>query len=304
MKLQEIKQTLFKKAPKGWFPQMGFAGSNKVAKLWLPGRKATSASYANSVARGCSVYGLSQLAFQSPLDSMVGQKVLVCWIGIDIDAKDNPGIDLTAEKQLWEGATMARTSCGGKGLHLFYRLDKPVEAVYGSHQSIVKTLASPMVKRIYDLGIVVDKADGRLFWVVGGKNSTIYLADDAELLVPEDLAEKLTVTNRGLCGIINFDNPEGFNGGLVEGGKVSGSVAELALALGLAPRQQRVSMYLGDIVPRLRALGEVVETKSTMRGNGEVNCVMTVAADSLELFSFTDSSIIWNFDDITKELSL
>ena len=48
----------------------------------------------------------------------------------------------------------------------------------------------------------------------------------------------------------------------------------------------------------LREIGENVSTKSSMRGNGQVNGYVDILGNRIALWSYADGHVIWNYDDI------
>ena len=119
-----------------------------------------------------------------------------------------------------------------------------------------------------------------MFWLDGGKNSLI--ANSDIFLNPN---VDLTITNA---------KPQKLGKPLID---VSPVIADWAKKLGV-PVQETTPIYVGDVVKLLRMLGENVETKSRMRGNGHHNGYIDINKYSISLFAYADGHIIWNYTDV------
>lgn len=269
-------------------PQVGFAGSDKVGRLWLPGKTPVNTE-SLSILMKLPYRGCTQLAFEDWWHVVDDQKCEVCWFGLDIDSDDNPGIDLiqwAGEFAASNSISLIRTSCSGTGLHMIWILDKPMEAANNSVAGrIVKSLAAPFKRIVEDLGIHVCQANRRMFWLDGGKNTTIY---ESEHMV--ELKDTLTQYVQA------YSSPAV---GLDISPAIQRYVDELRKRKVLPPEVGRSNpVYVGDAVAALREIGENVSTKSSMRGNGQVNGYVDILSNRIALWSYADGHVIWNYDDI------
>ena len=259
-------------------PQLGFAGKDKRAWLWLPGAKPIQYEKVTRAIESAPLRGCSQLAYANIFEPMAGQRCEICFVALDIDAEDNPATDLTALE--YPGASMVRTSCSGRGIHLIYRLAEPILCTHETANRIIKQITAPLVEALGT--IKVCKADRRMFWLFGGKNQILSQTD--ERLVVEQLP--VLQSNTAL--------PEPLF-------EVTPLIAEWAGKLGVSIRKS-TPVYIGDIIKRLAEMGEVIRTKSSMRGNGQVNGYIDITPTSISLWSYADGHVIWNLTDVEAML--
>jgi hypothetical protein len=272
MNYETLVDWLFDKA--SLRPQLGFAGKDKRAWCWLPGAGKFRPETAVRAIEKAPLRGCTQLAYANIFAPMAGQRCEICWVGLDIDAEDNPATDLTT--LTYPGASMVRTSCSGQGIHLIYRLEEPILCTHETANRIIKTITAPLVE---NLGTIkVCKADRRMFWLCGGKNEILAQSDERLVvnlipIAPENMPEK-----EPLIGVTPL-------------------IAEWCEKLGVQIRKS-TPVYIGDIIKRLAELGEVVRTRSGMRGNGQTNGYIDVTATSISLWSYADGHVIWNLTDV------
>lgn len=273
MSYEELIDWLFDKATLR--PQLGFAGKDKRAWLWLPGAKPIEYEKVTRIIESAPLKGCTQLAYADIFKPTAGQRCEICWVGLDIDAEDNPATDLTALE--YPGASMVRTSCSGQGIHLIYRLAEPILCTHETANRVIKMITAPLVEALGT--IKVCKADKRMFWLSGGKNQILSQTD-----------ERLIVN---LIPIAPGNMPP-VNEPLFE---VTPLIAEWAGKLGVNIRKS-TPVYVGDIIKRLGEMGEVIRTKSSMRGNGQVNGYIDITPTSISLWSYADGHVIWNLTDV------
>ena len=277
----------------GMKPQIGFAGSDKVGRLWLPGKKPIQMEQVSNLMQ-LPYQGCTQLAFPDWFGVVDGQECEVCWVGLDIDSDDNPSIDLVkwAEGFVTQNSvSMVRTSCGGSGLHMIWILERPVSAA-DTHVAgrIVKSLAAPYKKIVNDLGIHVCQANRRMFWLCGGKNRTIYESDYVVEL-KDTLNHYETTYSSPAVGLDISPSIQKWIDLFRERKVLSGQI------------QKSNPVYVGDAVAALRELGENVPTKSYMRGNGQVNGYVDILSCRIALWSYADGHVIWSYDDVEAMLN-
>lgn len=267
-------------------PQIGFAGTDKVGKLWLPGVRQMPGERVVEL-MGLPFRGCTQLAFESWWKPVGGQQGEVCWFGLDIDKHDNEHVDLIE----WAGkfvrqqpVSMVRTSCGGRGLHMIWVLDRPIACDNHSAGPLVKRLCAPYKHTVEEHGIEVCQANRRMFWLVGGRNETIHESDYVVEL--GDTIPELRSGNPNSAPTLNITPSIQRYVDLLQERKVLGQVGV------------KNPVYVGDAVTALRSIGERVETRSSMRGNGQTNGYVDIEGHRISLWSYADGHVIWNFDDI------
>lgn len=271
MSYEELIDWLFDKAT--LHPQLGFAGRDKRAWCWLPGAKPMNHPTVVRAIESAPLRGCTQLAYANSFEPMAGQQCEICWVGLDIDAEDNPGTDLTTIDYL--GASMVRTSCSGKGVHVLYRLAKPIQCTHETANRIIKALTAPLVAAT---GVHVCKADRRMFWLIGGENRIISQTDDRLVVVEIRTPTETKDSTEPLAGVTPL-------------------IQEWAGKLGVGIRKS-TPVYVGDIITRLGEMGEIIRTKSSMRGNGQVNGYIDITPTSISLWSYADGHVIWNLTDV------
>lgn len=278
MKYNELVDWLFEGAK--MCPQLAFAGKNKRAWVWLPGKdkvnyEKLAYAFQNAPLRGCS-----QIAYENIFSPMAGQRCEIVFVSLDIDADDNPGIDLTA--QLYPQASMVRTSGSGLGVHVIYRLVEPIACTNETCGVIIKRITAPLVAELERRGIHVCKSCKHLVWMIGGKNRIISQFECR--LLPDIEPQVLHNITAPVIGRGDIHPCE--------------SVVKWAADLGLPACKRSTPIYVGDIVNRLRARGERVTTKSSCRGNGGINGYLDIDDYSISLFAYADGHIIWNYTDV------
>lgn len=255
-------------------PQLGFAGKDKRAWLWLPGAKSIEYEKVTRIIESAPLKGCTQLAYADIFKPTAGQRCEIAWVGLDIDAEDNPATDLTALE--YPGASMVRTSCSGQGIHLIYRLEQPILCTHETANRIIKQITAPLVEALGT--IKVCKADRRMFWLFGGKNQILSQTDERLAVGQLPVLQSNTPSTELLIAVTPL-------------------IAEWAGKLGVGIRKS-TPVYVGDIIKRLGEMGEVIRTKSSMRGNGQVNGYIDITPTSISLWSYADGHVIWNLTDV------
>lgn len=272
-------------------PQIGMADETKRALGWWPGNSAQG-TLGLSASRAAKVkfLGCTNRVFGSPLTPQREQPGALCWSGLDIDADDNPHLsfesllDTVFQKVEQQGSI--RTSCGGRGLHVFFRYHAPYHFDPGTSPSVLSRitakLSKPWADLIEDAGVKICKRDSRMFWLMGGANRWVYRTD---FKIPTELVETMVKGNVVLADEADrVRTPE----------NVGAFVATWLERLGVQPGP----VYVGDVVARLRAFGEKVTTKSGMTGNGQTNGYIDCGPDWIQLWSYADGHAIWRDHDI------
>lgn len=277
--------------PKGTAPQIGMADETKRALGWWPGNRLQQLLGLPPARQNLVKFlGCTNRAFGSPLTPQREQPGALCWSGLDIDADDNPHMttdtlfDTVFQKV--ENFGSIRTSCGGRGLHVFFRYQKPYHFDPGTPSStlsrITARLSKPWADLLENVGVKICKRDSRMFWLMGGANRWVYRTDS---LIPTELVDvmvkgNVTIMDEG----DRVRTPE----------NLGEFVSKWLRALGVFPGP----VYVGDVVTRLRALGEKVSTKSKMSGNGQVNGYIDCGPDWIQLWSYADGHAIWRDQDV------
>lgn len=270
---------------------IGKSSEDKSAIAWFPSptKVQDDGAYTWALSQG-ELAGFTQMCFPNWKD-IAGDGEL-CWFGIDID-DDKNSIDLIewAEAQVNTGLSY-RTSCGGKGIHAIGRLSHPVKCHKSKAKSIIASIAKPFVDAIEGQGINICRYNYMTFWLAGGKNKWISQTEDR--INSEVIAlETSLVENAG--GLESLRAMECLDLPLKP--IIKDWLRKLGCA-GLVNTLGKTNAYLGNAVPLLRNLGEGVETKSTMRGNGQINSWFVVTSDSISLYSSPDGNkVIWCVKD-------
>lgn len=275
MTYNELVDWLFEKT--SLKPQLGFAGGGKRAWLWLPGKSMPRHETITRAMKNAPLRGCSGCAYEDWFKPMAGQRCEICFVALDIDAEDNPeGINLL--EIFRTRPSMVRTSCSGRGYHVIYRLDTPVQCQHETANRITKALTAPIVASLET--VKVCKADKRLMWLIGGENHMMFRS---EVLLSSSIAPQVLQS-------ITAPPVTDFH--------VTPLIQEWLTKLGIASIKKSLPIYVGEMVSLLRGLGEKVETKSSCRGNGQVNGYLDVTPTSISLWSYADGFAIWNFTDV------
>jgi len=275
MNYNELIEWLFEKATMR--PQLGFAGMDKRAWAWVPGKAAACTETLSRAASSAPLRGATQVAYENWFAPMAGQRCEIVWVGLDIDADDNPMTDLAGID--FPGASMVRTSCGGSGVHVIYRLDKPIACTHETAGRIVKLITAPLVEQLGSIHVC--KSDRRMFWLWGGANRVLKCTDD--LLTPPQIF--MSPINQPLAGRGEHVEPTPL-------------IRDWCAKLGLTEFRRSTPIYVGDVVELLRVHGETVKTKSRCRGNGQLNGYIDLTPTSISLFAYADGHTIWSLTDV------
>lgn len=299
--MEELLKKIFRNSPSHSRPQLGWAGNDKVGKLWLPGLKAANPGKIASRMR-LPFKGCTQLAFEDWWRPQNEQQCWVCWLGLDIDKDDNEGSDLIGWAQEFvkrQPCSMIRLSCGGEGLHIIYVLEKPIRCDPLTAGTIVKGLARPYKEMAEDMGIHVCKADRRMFWLMGGKNQTIYESDF--VLSLRDQVDDLLKTAMNDCKQQSI-TCEQFQKSVSKRVRVwvERFVSGGALSENWGTSN---SVYVGYAIDTLRRHGENPFTRSRMSGNGIKNGYIDITPDSISLWSYADGHRVWCYQDVEGMIS-
>lgn len=283
----EILNFLFERKPEGFEPQIGYADGNKKVLAWVPGSDdAQVRTYPDAV-----YFGVTPGAFQDSTKSMRSQPCAVCWFGLDIDLDEPPTMEDIERLRSDLPAVSIRTSCGGNGLHLFWRLSAPVILPYHEARRLVRRLASAKALRCH---LPVCSSDYRLFYVTGGANRWLHqsaLFTDANeecanlpqpgVVVPDSVEPTPTVRLQQIHPLItwlNMHSPVK----ILESGSYK--------------------VHVGTIVGQLRIMGEMISTKSPGQNSWHCNGYLDVTPESISLFSYADGHVIWRWQDLDKWL--
>lgn len=269
-----------------WELQMGVAGSDKRALIWIPGKQGVDETKFMH-AENCGVFGgATGRGFEFPMEPMDSQPSYVVWGGVDIDGKDNQNTTVEWMSKCIRIAipeASIRTSGSGTGLHVIFRFSHPILLPEGCARSLPNQVAryflAPYYERIQKLGIRTCVWGCRMFWLWGGKNEWLHKSDlfvDTSKSI--DLHSLAVDEAKEHCH--NVKNLSPF---------VRGWLEKLKCRVG--------PVYVGSIVPRLHELGETVVTKSPMSGNNQVNGYIDIGPDWISLWSYADGHEIWRSDD-------
>lgn len=275
MSFEELIDWLFEGTEKR--PQLGFAGRDKRAWCWLPGKKNAIPETVSRAMDNAPLKGCSQVAYEDWWKPMDGQRCDIHWVGLDIDADDNPdGIDLKAI--YLTKPSMIRTSVSGKGYHVIYRLNQPVSCTHETANKVIKAITAPLVAALPTIHVC--KADKRMFWLAGGENSRMYQSENR--ISPSVTVETMAAATPPQ--VIEFE--------------VTHAIKNWLDRLGIVSIRKSIPIYVGDMVKLLRSFGEKVETKSSCRGNGQLNGYIDLTPVSISLYAYADGHTIWNFTDV------
>jgi hypothetical protein len=231
--------------------------------------------------------GCTNRAYESHVAAMDDQMGWVCALLIDIDGADNPTLKThelieTVCRVAGDGVSV-RLSCGGKGLHVIRRLSTPVLVPPGAgskvFNAVTTLLNEDLVHAIEGAGVEVCKYDSRMFWLCGGSNVWVMKSEGLTPTPPKfERFENARVSDTRAVPIDPGLDP---------------FVSSWLQRLNVRPG----AVYVGDVVAKLRGLGETVKTKSGMTGNGQINGYIDVRPGEIGLWSYADGCTIWRAMD-------
>ena len=271
---------LFECKPQNWIPQTGGATVTKKAVWWRPGKKIHTI-------RPTPLTGCTQLAF--PPETQIAEgHCAVCWLGIDVDL-DEP-LTLDQLYRLQDLHCSIRTSSGGTGVHLIWRLAEPTLCNYSQSNQLVKQLLQPFREQVEEF-LPVCSADRRMFWLEGGKNMWLYQTDK-QLSTPWNaIPAHPPIIEAYVADLPIQPSVQQWVDGMVQDKVLRGAVG----------KHNRI--HLGTIVPWLRSQGEIVNTVSGLSPEWHVNGHLDIYPDRLALYSYADSRIIWSWTDADSILA-
>lgn len=288
--------------PAGTTPQWGAADERKVGFWWSPGKADKPAGAGFNPARAVFL-GSTNRSYRDPHAAMGSQESWVTFAALDIDWEDQTpelrkGLNLyRALLEATEEVASLRTSCGGRGFHVIFRLSEPVGLPAnpgpGAHTAVTRHILRLWRRRVEAAGVHVCKDDSRMFWLCGGKNEWAHQTDQMLKVDPMLLRGAATVTALPSA-------PVGSVSGRVpmwvaSDGFVSGWLEKIGVAPGLC--------YAGTVIARLRALGERVETRSPCSGNGTPNGYLDIAPGRVSLWTYADGGTIWCAEDVERTVA-
>ena len=229
---------------------------------------------------------------------MVDQpRVLLCWVGLDVDAEDNDHVHLQRGSLADYIAAMfsnepvvTRASKSGAGAHLLIPIRAPLEVAYDKAKSVAKAIARRYESYLNDEGIVTCVTGLPNMWLYteGGKQSTVGITNDLYEPTIDELNPKT----------VSFAAPpetEG-NGPPQFSGMAARCLNVLAQNGIISPEfPPRTQVNIGRVKRALETIGVGLETKSKCRPDheGEVNGYIELLADgTLKLFSNPDNNTV------------
>lgn len=287
-----IYNWLSEKLPAGYKPQMCWAGANKQALLWLPGNTFKGSDFVKWAIGKAQFVGCTQLAFESYTQPQQIQQALIFWVGLDIDELPIDDSKLIEVCKQFGGSL--RSSCGGSGRHLIFRLDQPISCTYQQANRIVKLLTKPIVEAVERAGMAVCKADKRAFYLEGGKNEWImkqeafYETQGVEEAIRADDERREAEADVGGDGADGIRS--GFDGGVEHWLRQFRSAG---LIRDVGPRNP---VNISRFVKILRLAGEPVHTKSPLTSTSGVNGYLDVGPDWIQLWTWADGGPVWRWD--------
>lgn len=271
----DVGAFLFEKLPEGWYPQFAVGRANKQALGWYPGKTVKHCIPKAPLA------GFTQLGFQHQDRSVIGQPAKLCWLGMDIDVPvATPALESVLAS--WPEAS-ARASTGGLGVHVIFRLAEPIDTTWQDSRRVVMKLTKPLVQRC---PFPVDKADRRIFWMVGGKNRwirkspafytpseipSIPSSPSSETITPESLA----TLSPGVAGLL-----------------VRMIHDDIVTKAG-----NHIPCHAGTVIQWLRNQGWEVKTKSPMANEPHINAYLDVSQYDIRLWTYADHAEVWHWQD-------
>lgn len=149
----------------------------KQAVAWYPGKRAKQWDW-QKIEKSLHKYliGFTGRSFRSYEISKDRQSYQLHWVGIDIDDIEISKQTINKILSLLENKiSQIRLSTGGHGLHLIFRLVKPVSFESGIRVGkIIKANLLESVQKLETGGIPVCCYSGGVFYMLGGKQQALY----------------------------------------------------------------------------------------------------------------------------------
>jgi len=198
----DIVSFLNERLPDGYKPQI-ILNKNKYM-VWMPSTKKKDKM---PTCYNPDLIGFTGRAYLNYLEPLKFQNYYIVWCGIDIDDYN----DWQAIAKLIPEATI-RNSKSNTGLHLFFRLEKPVLIEAGVPSKIIKESMKPFIKRLVDAGLseYICKWDGNNFWLYNKSYSQKVLRVSKTFIKYIEPKEDLTRLKLHIMGIVEAKlNSEG-----------------------------------------------------------------------------------------------
>ena len=265
-------------AVEGFKPQRVYAGLDKKAIKWCPGRTVVRRALPERYLTGYTgrMYPVDAETMDSP-----------CYVGlvfVDIDDKHQTREDWRVRVRdaapLYYGV---RTSTSGRGIHLVARMVCPILFEGEGYKEFVRRVNKPVCDALIAAGVVVDKSTSTVYYTDG--------AMQAWVRFPEGHAP-MPCGNVTDTPVKSYDVPE------VYFDERLNRVLAFAGWQGTA----KVDVVSRDIVPLIESVfGHKVATRSTM-SRGDKNGFLLVERDKLSLYLSADQGFAWSWTDFNKNL--
>lgn len=284
----------------GWKPYYVYKwsrdGGAAVIRHYPPAKQTYAVYHAPDLEP--SSMGLRGIMVKSHDQPMCDQeKVLLCWVGVDVDAEDNDHVGITKGTLgdyialLFQNEpVVTRSSKSGMGVHLLIPLKNPLELNYEAAKVVAKKIAKRYVDYLSDEGIVSCVHGLPNLWVAsdGGKQQTLMITNDLYVPTEQELhVGTLTPAAQPLDG----DVSRNFTG-------LAWKALNALVVAGIVPEDcpARTQINVGRVKRALEKVGIPVETRSKCRveHEHEPNGFVELTSDGeLKVFSSADQGVVF-----------
>lgn len=285
----------------GWLPyyvyKWSVAGRAAVMRHYPPA-KDNYLSYCEPNSPPSSI-GYRGLMVRSHRIPMIQQPtVLLCWVGLDVDAEDNDHVHLQRGSLADYIASMfvnepvvTRKSKSGAGAHLLIPIRAPLEVSYDKAKCVAKAIARRYEQYLNDEGIVTCVTGLPNMWLhtEGGKQATVGITHDLYEPTVDEL-KATPVFSSASCPAVEGTGPAQFGG---MAARCLNKLVEVGVISPEFPAKTQVN--IGRVKRALETIGIELETKSKCRPEHEmeINGWIELTPDgTLRLISNPDNNTV------------
>ena len=212
---------------------------------------------------------------------------MIVWAGLDIDSDDNPRFSQDELAQTVARVcpqASLRRSCGGSGLHAFFRLQSPVQLPTVYANVYTRNLTRPFVSALDEAGVTVCKSDSRMFWVAGGRNAWLVQVPDRieNRAVPTTISETVQPVPADTVHV------------MPEIRLWLDRFAQVGLTVRVGVQNP---VNIGVAIDCIRNHGGQVRTKSGLTSRTGTNGYIDCGHDWISLWTYADGRTVWIVTD-------
>jgi hypothetical protein len=283
----------------GWHPyyvyKWSIEGRAAVIRHYPPARVASHIIEPRMPPSSIGFRGLMVRDHHVPMSDQ--PSVLLCWIGIDVDAEDNDHVHLQRgtladyiSMLFVNEPVVTRSSKSGAGAHVLIPLRAPLEMSYDKAKRVAKAIADRYETYLNNEGIVTCVSGLPNMWLYtqGGKQATVGMTND----LYEPTIEELNPSTTAFPTVQHVENsgPPQFSG---MAARCLNTLVEAGVMSPEFPKRTQINV--GRVKRALANMGVELETRSKCRPDHEheVNGYIELSEDgTVKVISNPDNNSV------------